>query len=178
MSLKYSNPQLKMIAFTSILRPINRNMMHFITCLYGRFLVFFLYCNSTFASPLPEPSNTSDMGSQDRSSTFQIFADGTQDLAALLGLFATDSVERFCTDYGQGALCVAVSHCSVLGFLGWVRAMVKLGIGAKACEGVGFPTANLRNLLGVAVQDRLSPNELTELNYVSQVYLPSPVYMQ
>ena len=149
--------------------------MHFITCLYGRFLVFFLYCNSTFASPLPEPSNTSDMGSQDRSSTFQIFADGTQDLAALLGLFATDSVERFCTDYGQGALCVAVSHCSVLGFLGWVRAMVKLGIGAKACEGVGFPTANLRNLLGVAVQDRLSPNELTELNYVSQVYYQESV---
>ena len=76
----------------------------------------------------------------DRSSVFQVLADGTQDLAALIGLFATDSVERYSVDYSRGYLSVAMATCSLLGILGYVRALVKLAMGAKACEGAAFPT--------------------------------------
>jgi len=43
-----------------------------------------------------------DNGGGKSNSTFQTLAEGTQDLAALVGLFATDSVERYSVDYSRG----------------------------------------------------------------------------
>lgn len=81
-----------------------------------------------------------DAESGNRDSTFQVLADGTQDLAALLGLFATDSVERYSVDYSRGYLSVAMATCSLIGILGYVRALVKLAMGSQACQDSAFPT--------------------------------------
>lgn len=78
--------------------------------------------------------------SGDRDSTFQVLADGTQDLAALVGLFATDSVERYSVDYSRGYVSVAMATCSLLGILGYVRALVKLAMGSQSCQDSAFPT--------------------------------------
>jgi len=80
-------------------------------------------------------------------STFQALAAGTEDLAALVGLFATDSVERYAIDYSRGYLSVAMAHCSVLGILGYVRAIVKIAMGTAACEKAAFPTGRQKALL-------------------------------
>jgi len=65
--------------------------------------------------PAATATSTSSSGNRN---TFQAFAAGTQDLAALVGLFATDSVERYGFDYTQGWLMPALATCSLLGFLG------------------------------------------------------------
>ncbi|KAH0564866.1 hypothetical protein GP486_001746 [Trichoglossum hirsutum] len=104
----------------------------------------------------------------DRSSTWQVLADGTQDLAALVGLFATDSVERYTIDYSRGYLGVAMSTCSMLGILGYVRALVKLGIGLSACVAAAFPSAPVRAYLGTAEEDRLPNDELVTVRYISR----------
>ena len=113
--------------------------------------------------------NGTSASDSDRSSTFSLLADGTQDLAALVGLFATDSVERYATDHTRGSWCAALAPCSLLGILGWVRAMFKLAMGAKACENVGFPTAALRPLLGVSKQDTYPSDDITNVHYVHRV---------
>ena len=74
------------------------------------------------------------------SGTFQALAEGTQDLAALAGLFATDNVEQYSVDYSRGYLSVAMATCSMLGILGYVRALVKLGLGSKKCRDSAFST--------------------------------------
>jgi len=107
-----------------------------------------------------------DGQSQDRENTFQILADGTQDLAALIALFATDSVERYVIDYPQGSISVAMASCSMLGLLGHVRALLKLGLGPEACENAAFPTAAIRPILGVARRDRIAASELRKIHYV------------
>ncbi|KAM7196732.1 hypothetical protein V8F20_006925 [Naviculisporaceae sp. PSN 640] len=102
----------------------------------------------------------------DRSSTWQVLADGTQDLAALIGLFATDSVERYAVDYSRGYFGAALAPCSMFGILGYVRALVKLALGTEACVAAAFPTAPVRSILGVPPQDRLPGDELVTVNYV------------
>ncbi|KAF8456844.1 hypothetical protein BDZ91DRAFT_852459 [Kalaharituber pfeilii] len=106
---------------------------------------------------------------EQQESTFEVLADGTQDLAALVGLFATDSVERYAVDYSRGYLSVAMSKCSLLGILGYVRALVKLGIGSKACQDSAFPTAPVRPILGVAEVDRLPKEELFTVNHIKRL---------
>jgi hypothetical protein len=87
-------------------------------------------------------------------------------MAALVGLFATDSVERHVIDYTQGSLSVAMASCSMLGLLGHVRALLKLGLGSRACEAAAFPTAALRPIFGAAIRDRIPPTELRRVNYI------------
>jgi len=60
----------------------------------------------------------------DRNNSFQILADGTQELSALLGLFATESVENYAVDFDRPFLAVAMASASMLGVLGWIQAMV------------------------------------------------------
>ena len=79
----------------------------------------------------------------DRAGAFQVLADGTQDLAALVGLFATDSVERYAVDYSRGYLSAAMATCSLLGILGYVRALVKVAMGSQSCQDSAFPTGKL-----------------------------------
>ncbi|KAI5804233.1 hypothetical protein DFH27DRAFT_554969 [Peziza echinospora] len=97
---------------------------------------------------------------------FKVLAEGTQDLAALVGLFATDSVERYAVDYSRGYFAVALSICSLLGILGYARALLKLAMGAQACQHSGFQTAPVRPLAGVAPADRLPSEELITVYYM------------
>ncbi|KAF8460204.1 hypothetical protein BDZ91DRAFT_833198 [Kalaharituber pfeilii] len=106
---------------------------------------------------------------QPTNSTFQLLAEGTQDLAALVGLFATDSVERYAVDYTKGFLGPAMSMCSLLGILGYARAMVKLALGLKHCENAGFPTTSVRPILGVNKADKVPAEDLVRVTYVTKV---------
>ncbi|KAF8537524.1 hypothetical protein BDD12DRAFT_931273 [Trichophaea hybrida] len=113
------------------------------------------------------------------SGAFQTLAQGTQDLAALVGLFATDSVERYSVDYLRGRNFIQfpsktasdnnyAGYLSLLGILGYVRAMVKLSMGSKSCQDSAFPTAPVRAILGVAESDRLPKEELVTVSYISR----------
>ncbi|KAF2006642.1 hypothetical protein P154DRAFT_221857 [Amniculicola lignicola CBS 123094] len=105
---------------------------------------------------------------EDRSSTWQVLASGTQDLAALVGLFATDSVERYSVDYSRGYLGAAMAPGSMLGILGYVRALIKLAIGSEACVSAAFPTVPVRALLGTPDEDRLPGQELVTVTYIQR----------
>lgn len=107
-----------------------------------------LLCASWGFRALPKvlAADSADNSKDDRSNTFQVLADGTQDLAALIGLFATDSVERYAVDYSRGYLSVAVATCSLLGILGYVRALVKLAMGSRSCQHSAFPTGKASSL--------------------------------
>ena len=114
------------------------------------------------------PTATSSSSKPDRDGSFQVLADGTQDLAALVGIFATNSVERYAFDYSRGHLSSAVSILSLLGLLGYVRALVKLGMGPEACENAGFDTKALRPIFGVSDTDRLPTGEVYEMHYMER----------
>lgn len=77
------------------------------------------------------------------SNPITIIADGTQDLAALIGLFCTDSVEAHAVDFTKGYLNVAASQCSLLGILGYVRALAKITMGLESCTNIAFSTSKL-----------------------------------
>lgn len=126
--------------------------------------------NQPTASLAPSPSATAvDTNTESsRDGSFQVLADGTQDLAALVGIFATNSVERYAIDYNKGHLSSAVALLSLLGLLGYVRALVKLGMGSKACEDAGFDTTALRPIFGVSDADRLPANEIYEAHYIER----------
>lgn len=69
------------------------------------------------SAPIPSSSaNTDD------SSNFNVLAVGTQDLAALIGIFASDSVEPYAFNYSRGWLSPLASLLSLLGVLGYIRA--------------------------------------------------------
>ena len=121
---------------------------------------------SPIASSLP--TATSSSSKPDRDGSFQVLADGTQDLAALVGIFATNSVERYAFDYSRGHLSSAVSMLSLLGLLGYLRALVKLGMGPEACENAGFDMKALRPMFGVSDTDRLPTGEVYEMHYMER----------
>ncbi|KAI5789234.1 hypothetical protein FPQ18DRAFT_307045 [Pyronema domesticum] len=131
-----------------------------------------LFSSAVFRSlayVLAAPVSVQDASQSKNDSAFQTIATGTQDLAALVGLFATDSVERYSVDYSRGYLSVAVATCSLLGIMGYVRALVKLAMGAKSCDQSAFPTAPVRSLLGVSKLDRLPKEELVTVSYISRM---------
>jgi len=136
------------------------------TPLFITFLHFALPFASAF--PIIARQNEAQAESSDRSSTWPVLADGTQDLAALVGLFATDSVERYTVDYSRGYLGAALAPCSMFGILGYVRALIKLAIGTDACVAAAFPTAPVRSILGVPPQDRLPGDELVTVNFLER----------
>ena len=73
---------------------------------------------ATTPVPSQPTSNTSfsdDNTNPNRGNGFQILADGTQDLAALVGLFATDGVERYTIDYTRGFLPPVTAPPSLFG---------------------------------------------------------------
>ncbi|KAF2686129.1 hypothetical protein K458DRAFT_387140 [Lentithecium fluviatile CBS 122367] len=98
----------------------------------------------------------------------QELAAGTQDLAALVGLFATDSVERYSVDFSRGYLGAAMAPESMLGILGYARALIKMAMGTEACVSAAFPTAPVRALLGVSDEDRLPGDELVTVKYIKR----------
>ena len=100
--------------------------------------------------------------------SLKILADGTQDLAALVGLFATDGVERYTIDYTRGFLPPVMAPLSLLGLLGYVRALLKLSFGVRFCERTGFSTLSLRSYAGVMKSEVLANEKLTEVKYLQR----------
>ena len=109
------------------------------------------------------PNSTSS-----QSNSFKILAEGTQDLAALVGLFATDGVERYTIDYTRGFLPPVMAPLSLLGLLGYVRALLKLSLGVRFCERTGFSTLPLRSYTGVRKSEVLVNEKLTEVKYLKR----------
>ena len=82
------------------------------------------------------------------SDTANDLASGSQDLAALLGLFCTDGVERnaLANNFGWGT--VVASSLSLLGVLGLVKSSIKLALGLKYCQQAGFNLDSIRGIFG------------------------------
>ena len=142
-----------------------------------------LFTNPAFAAPTLSPSataspisvntsatpNNSDISnSNNKGSSFQILATGTQDIAALVGLFATESVERYAFDIGKGFLATAVSTLSLLGLLGYVRLLLKFVLGPSGCGKAGFDTKALRPRFGIQTEDYAPPNAVKEVIYLQR----------
>lgn len=75
-------------------------------------------------------------------------ANGTQDLAALVGVFGTDSVDRNALATQQGTISVAISSLSMLGLLGLVKSTLKITLGLDRCRAAGFNLDSIRGLFG------------------------------
>ena len=123
---------------------------------------------STTSSTAAAPSTTSPAGG-DRDGSFQILADGTQDIAALVGIFATDSVERYAIDYSRGYLATVVSTLSLLGLLGYVRLLFKLSLGAERCQKAGLDLKALRPMFGIQDEDYVPADKIHEVCYVERM---------
>lgn len=113
------------------------------------------------ANQSPEPS-------PDRGGAFQILADGSQDLAALVGLFATDGVERYTVDYTRGLIPPMTAPLSLLGLLGYVRALLKLSFGVEFCKRTGFSIASLRSYAGVRRSDIAQSDKIVDVQYLQR----------
>ena len=120
--------------------------------------------------PESQPSNSSfnDITAASRADSFETLADGTQDLAALVGLFATDGVERYAIDYTRGFLPPVTAPLSLLGLLGYVRALLKLSLGIGFCDQVGFSTNSLRSYAGVKSRDVAPGEKVVKVNYLER----------
>ncbi|KAL8860633.1 MAG: hypothetical protein Q9178_002986 [Gyalolechia marmorata] len=95
------------------------------------------------------------------SGTVSDLASGSQDLAALLGLFCTDGVERNALACSFGYGTVVASSLSLLGVLGLVKSSIKLALGLKRCEQAGFNLDSLRGIFGYLEGE--SPSQGTKL---------------
>ena len=130
------------------------------------------HASTVGATPTPNylSSNTtlSNINSANSDNYFQALADGTQDLAALVGLFATDGVERYTIDYTRGFLPPVTAPLSLLGLLGYVRALLKLSLGADFCERTGFSTGSLRSYAGVRHRDVPQNERIIEVHYLER----------
>lgn len=75
-------------------------------------------------------------------------ASGSQDLAALVGLFATEGVERNALALHSGWGTVVASSLTLLGDLGLIKSSIKLAPGLDSRSAAGF---NLDSISGIFV---------------------------
>lgn len=131
------------------------------------------------ATPVPNKlTSNNTLGNEhnaNRDSSFQTLADGTQDLAALVGLFATDGVERYTIDYTRGFLPPVTAPLSLLGLLGYVRGLLKLSLGIEFCDRTGFSTTSLRSYAGVRRRDVAQSERIIEVHYLERTVTESSV---
>ena len=120
------------------------------------------------SASIPSNAPAIQTNGPNRDNSFKILADGTQDLAALVGLFATDGVERYTIDYTRGFLPPVTAPLSLLGLLGYVRALLKLSLGVQFCERTGFSTLYLRSYAGVRKSEVLVNERLTKVKYLQR----------
>lgn len=92
------------------------------------------------------------------------------------GVFATDSVEQYAIDYNKGHISSAVATLSLLGILGYIRALVKLAMGAESCHNAGLNVNALRPLFGIPDADRLPLNEVHEVHYMQRHELDQTIF--
>ena len=151
-----------------------------LTLLAAFFNALVNYAQSAGATPIHNSSISSTSFSNEnnqanRGNGFQILADGTQDLAALVGLFATDGVERYTIDYTRGFLPAVTAPLSLLGLLGYVRGLLKLSLGIEFYERTGLATASLRSYAGVRRRDVAQSERVTEVYYLERTIAESSV---
>ena len=98
------------------------------------------------------------------SDTASDLASGSQDLAALLGLFCTQGVERnaLANNFGYGT--VIASSLSLLGVLGLVKSSIKLALGLKHCEQAGFNLDSLRGIFRLSRRRESEPRDKAGLH--------------
>ncbi|KAL9088256.1 MAG: hypothetical protein Q9159_003168 [Coniocarpon cinnabarinum] len=94
-------------------------------------------------------------------STGQVLASGSQDVAALAGLFCTDGVERNALASEYGYMTVITSALSILGILGLVKSSVKLALGLEKCLTSGWSPDSLRGIFGYTIKE--SPRSTGEV---------------
>lgn len=93
-------------------------------------------------------------------------ASGSQDLAALLGLFCTDGVERNALAYNFGWGTVVASSLSLLGVLGLVKSSIKVALGLKYCQQAGFNLDSIRGIFGYLPGESPATGSLLECGVV------------
>lgn len=123
-----------------------------------------LSSTATASSTSTPPSAASG----DDSSNFNVLAAGTQDLAALVGIFASDSVEPYAFNYSRGWLSPLASVLSLLGVLGYIRGLVKLSLGREGCQKAFFDTKAEKTFFGVSEEDWLAPGATYEVTYLQR----------
>lgn len=144
--------------------------------LYNALANYPAFAGATSVRHQPTSNMTLSNGNNaNRDNGFQILADGTQDLAALVGLFATDGVERYTIDYTRGFLPPVTAPLSLLGLLGYVRALLKLSVGIEFCERTGFSTTSLRSYAGVRACDVPQNERVIEVRYLERTITESSV---
>lgn len=125
--------------------------------------------SSSVAAVPPTASATSVSSAQaDDVSNFNVLATGTQDLAALVGIFASDSVEPYAFNYSRGWLSPLASLLSLLGVLGYIRGLVKLALGREGCRKASFDMKAERTFFGILDEDWLSPGAVHEVTYLQR----------
>ena len=115
--------------------------------------------------------NANNLNTDDNDSgTLQTLAQGSQDLTAFIALLATDSVEKVAFDYTQGLLPAAVAPLSIFGILGYVKALLKLSVGAEACDRIGVHAESLRSHFGLSTSELASTpkDSLIEVYYMGR----------
>ncbi|OBT68200.1 hypothetical protein VE03_02365 [Pseudogymnoascus sp. 23342-1-I1] len=108
-------------------------------------------------------------------STAQTIATGTQDLAALAGLFCTDSVESNALSMHQGYGTVVVSALSMLGLLGLVKSTIKISLGLERCRAAGFNLESLRGIFGYSATETPARGEKVDCSSISVQFLKDEV---
>lgn len=126
-------------------------------------------------SAAPSTSIPSSSASPDNPSNFNVLATGTQDLAALVGIFASDSVEPYAFNYSRGWLSPLASILSLLGVLGYIRGLVKLSLGREGCEKAFFDMKAEKTFFGVSEADWLAPGATHEVTYLQRHRRPECV---
>ena len=127
---------------------------------------------SSVSSSLNPQSSTVDVNT---TSDFDVLAAGTQDLAALIGIFASDSIEPYAFDYSRGWLSPLASILSLLGVLGYIRGLVKLGLGKEGCRKAKFDTNAERTFFGVLDEDLLPSDDVHHVTYLQRQRYPDRV---
>lgn len=148
---------------------LTRMRLGFAKIAYGIIVVYLSFARAVpIADRSGQDPKLDDYHTSNRSSGFQVLADGTQDLAALVGLFATDGVERYTIDYTRGFLPPVTAPLSLLGLLGYVRALLKLSFGVDFCERTGFSIISLRSYAGVRSRDVARDEQITHVHYLER----------
>ncbi|KAG4428540.1 hypothetical protein IFR05_015974 [Cadophora sp. M221] len=109
-------------------------------------------------------------------SVAQTLAYGTQDLAALVGLFCTDGVERNALAVQFGYFTIASSALSLLGVLGLVRSSIKVALGLVRCLNAGFNVDSVRGLFGFLPSEADASSDMIECDFVNIEFAKTPVH--
>ena len=97
-------------------------------------------------------------------------ASGTQDLAALAGVFCTDSVEQNVHATQDGYVSVTISSMSMLGILGLVKSALKIAMGLERCRDAGFNLESIRGIFGYAKGEFVTSGDLIDCDIITVIF--------